>query len=170
MAGPIVSLLSELPNSLHDPQSFGVDLTLFTDKLIHLTVTGMFKERKQGGSNELVRSFQRTLVIVPSGGGFCIKNEAVHFSNATPMQEKTLFVPRPTVETQNTITPPNNTTGTFNDDTKREMVTAMSNQSGMNLDWSRKCLEETQWDFQRAAFVFSELQKQNKIPPEAFVK
>lgn len=72
---PIVSLLSELPGTQHDPQSFGVDLTLFTDKLIHLTVTGMFKERKQTGSSTHVRSFQKSLVIVPSGSGFCIRNE-----------------------------------------------------------------------------------------------
>lgn len=29
---------------------------------------------------------------------------------------------------------------------------------------SRRCLEETNWDFQRAGFVFTELNKQNKIP------
>jgi nuclear RNA export factor len=40
----------------------------------------------------------------------------------------------------------------------------------MNMEWSRKCLEETNWDFARAGFVFGELFKQNKIPPEAFAK
>ncbi|XP_064537166.1 nuclear RNA export factor 1 [Drosophila montana] len=57
-----------------------------------------------------------------------------------------------------------------NDATKMQMVQAMSAQSQMNLDWSRKCLEETNWDFNHAAFVFEKLFKENKIPPEAFVK
>ncbi|XP_002067487.4 nuclear RNA export factor 1 [Drosophila willistoni] len=56
------------------------------------------------------------------------------------------------------------------DATKMQMVQAMSAQSQMNLDWSRKCLEETNWDFNHAAFVFEKLFKENKIPPEAFVK
>lgn len=51
-----------------------------------------------------------------------------------------------------------------------QMVQQMSQQSNMNLEWSKKCLEETNWDFNRAIYVFGELQKQNKIPPEAFVK
>lgn len=33
-----------------------------------------------------------------------------------------------------------------------------------------RCLEETNWDFQRAVFIFTELHKQGTIPAEAFVK
>lgn len=33
-----------------------------------------------------------------------------------------------------------------------------------------RCLEETNWDFNRAGYTFTELHKQNKIPPEAFAK
>ncbi|XP_017852051.1 nuclear RNA export factor 1 [Drosophila busckii] len=54
--------------------------------------------------------------------------------------------------------------------TKMQMIQAMSAQSQMNLDWSRKCLEETNWDYNHAAFVFEKLFKENKIPAEAFVK
>lgn len=163
---PIVSLLSELPATQHDPQSFAVDLTLFTEKLILLSVTGLFKEKKASGSTEQVRSFQRSLVIVPSGSGFCIRNEVLHINVATPRQEKSLFKIPPVTETL-----PSSISGVpINDDNKQNMVMTMSTQSGMNLEWSRKCLEETNWDFQRAGFIFSELHKQNKIPPEAFIK
>ncbi|KAM8720738.1 hypothetical protein ACLKA7_006730 [Drosophila subpalustris] len=58
----------------------------------------------------------------------------------------------------------------LSDATKMQMVQNMSAQSQMNLDWSRKCLEETNWDFNHAAFVFEKLFKENKIPPEAFIK
>lgn len=33
-----------------------------------------------------------------------------------------------------------------------------------------RCLEETNWNFERAGYIFTELHKQNKIPPEAFEK
>ncbi|XP_017085602.1 nuclear RNA export factor 1 isoform X2 [Drosophila eugracilis] len=60
--------------------------------------------------------------------------------------------------------------GIQDENTKMQMIQAMSAQSQMNVLWSRKCLEETNWDYNRAAFVFEQLFKENKIPPEAFVK
>lgn len=40
----------------------------------------------------------------------------------------------------------------------------------MNVGWARnRCLDETGWDFQRATFVFTELNKQGTIPAEAEV-
>ncbi|XP_017045756.1 nuclear RNA export factor 1 isoform X2 [Drosophila ficusphila] len=60
--------------------------------------------------------------------------------------------------------------GIPDENTKMQMIQAMSTQSQMNVEWSRKCLEETNWDYNHAAFVFEKLFKENKIPPEAFVK
>ncbi|XP_017029008.1 nuclear RNA export factor 1 [Drosophila kikkawai] len=56
------------------------------------------------------------------------------------------------------------------ENTKMQMIQAMCAQSQMNLAWSRKCLEETNWDYNHAAYVFEKLFKDNQIPPEAFVK
>ncbi|ETN60147.1 hypothetical protein AND_008236 [Anopheles darlingi] len=173
----VVSYLSELPPTKHDPQSFAVDLTLFTPQLLLLTVTGVFKERKPNNNNEMIRSFQRSLVIVPSGGGFCIRNEMMHINGATRLQEEKSFkdatgfaaTPAPSLASTPAVSPLP-TVSAPDDNTKLQMVQALATQSTMNLDWSRRCLEETNWDYQRAEFAFSELQKQNRIPPEAFIK
>lgn len=182
---PVVSLLSELPLTKHDPLSFVVDLTLFTPQLILLTVTGVFKERRPAVINEPYRSFQRSLVIVPSGGGFCIRNEMIHINNTTRRQEEKAFkdpaapgfqasaaapAPVPTPTAAAAVPVPVVPAGGPDDNTKLQMVQAMAAHSNMNLEWSRKCLEETNWDFERAGYAFSELHKQNRIPPEAFVK
>uniref|UniRef100_U5EYT0 Putative mrna export factor tap/mex67 n=1 Tax=Corethrella appendiculata TaxID=1370023 RepID=U5EYT0_9DIPT len=218
---PVVSLLSELTATKHDPQSFAVDLTLFTPQLILLTVTGVFKELNSTAStstlshsdDEPLRSFQRSLVIVPCGGGFCIRNEMYHINYSTTIQERNAFnsgsssfssannntnVQQPMTNTQqrlqnaqqlryqDAIDSPSTssliqqqqpqqpitaqTTNPPDDNTKLQMIQAMANQSTMNIEWSRKCLEETNWDYERAGFVFTELHKQNKIPPEAFIK
>lgn len=53
---------------------------------------------------------------------------------------------------------------------RQRMVETLAAQSGMNLNWSRKCLDETQWNFERALWAFGELQKQGSIPAEAFIK
>lgn len=57
-----------------------------------LTVTGVFKEKSKSISTNL-RSFQKAMTIVPSGSGFCIKNEMLHISNVTVAQVKTAFKP-----------------------------------------------------------------------------
>lgn len=137
---PVVSFLSELPTTQHDPQSFGVDLTLFTPQLLHLTVTGVFRETS--GSQPL-RSFQRTLIIVPANGGFCIRNEMVHINNVTTAQERTAFkapisatVTPPAVIAQQVATP--STSTGIDEAAKMQLIQTMSQQSGMNLGWSKK--------------------------------
>lgn len=174
----VVSFLQEMPQTKHDIHSFTVDLTLFTPQMLCLTVSGMFRELKSSHKIPPTRYFFRTLVIVPAGSGFCIANEQLHISNATPNQAREAFktpvpVAAPPVATVSSpaapVTPvaapivPDNAT-------KQEMVQQMSTQSGMNLEWSMKCLEETQWDFPRATLVFQQLHSQGVIPPEAFIK
>lgn len=57
--------------------------------LIVASVTGVFRER--GERNALIRAFQRVFVIVPSSTGFCIVNEQLHVTSATPEQVKSAF-------------------------------------------------------------------------------
>uniref|UniRef100_A0A9J7Z1L9 Nuclear RNA export factor 1 n=1 Tax=Cyprinus carpio carpio TaxID=630221 RepID=A0A9J7Z1L9_CYPCA len=53
---------------------------------------------------------------------------------------------------------------------QQEMLAAFSQKSGMNLEWSQKCLQDNDWDFDRAAQIFTGLKAQGKIPDVAFVK
>lgn len=50
-----------------------------------LSVTGVFREV---GEKKPMRSFHRSFVIVPVGGGFCIINEMLQISPATSDQVK----------------------------------------------------------------------------------
>lgn len=145
--------------------------------MLVLTVTGVFKEKKKNSTINYLRSFQRTMVVVPSGSGFCIRNEMININNPTPSQiDKAFKGPLAAASAPSTpvvavpgavgVTSP----VVVDDNTKLQMVQAMAANSNMNLEWSRKCLEETNWDYQRAGFIFAELHKQGKIPPEAFVK
>lgn len=140
--------------------------------MIQLTVSGLFKERSTDPKAEFVRTFQRTMVIVPNNGGFCIKNEMMHINNASPSQSKNAFkTPAPVVAAPvQQITGSAIVTAAPDEATKQQMLQAIAQQTNMNADWSQKCLMETQWDFNRAVYVFGELYKQGKIPPEAFIK
>ncbi|KAI8114793.1 Nuclear RNA export factor 1 [Lucilia cuprina] len=204
----VVSTLAEWPKTQHDPQSFSVDLTLFTPKLIAFTVAGLFKELdSSSNSGGDIRYFQRQFVIVPAGGGFCIRNEMILVTSATGAQARTFLKPpavvsttptaagtagaaatvtsaaaagslqnrlqmnQPTTSAAALMPPPADVAPRQPDESmKMQMVQAMCVQSNMNAEWSRKCLEETNWDYNHAAFVFEKLHKECKIPPEAFIK
>lgn len=65
--------------------------------MIMLSVTGIFREKQSGsavtGARNDLRSFHRSLVIVPVGSGFCIKNDILHVTQLTMAQVKTAFKP-----------------------------------------------------------------------------
>ena len=114
-----------------------------------LTVTGIFREKQSGTTtirNDL-RSFHRSLVIVPMGGGFCIKNDILHVTQLTMAQVKSAFKPiAPVPVTTGPVQPPIQPTPTSalntslppDDATKLQMIGAMAQLSQMNTEWSRK--------------------------------
>ena len=153
--------------------------------LLKLVVSGVFKEKT---SKDKIRAFTRSFIIVPQGSGFCIRNEVIHICNATNKQEKNSFqssitfsapaaVPPPNVQAPPSMQPmqpmPSTSAapGDSNDELqKMQMIQALSTQTNMNLVYSRKCLEEKNWNFDEACYVFADLQKAGRIPPEAFYK
>ncbi|XP_016663786.1 nuclear RNA export factor 1-like [Acyrthosiphon pisum] len=50
---------------------------------------------------------------------------------------------------------------------KMTMVKSFSKESGMNIEWAEKCLEENYWDYAKAVSCFSGLKA--NIPPIAFI-
>ena len=54
-----------------------------------MSVAGVFRERIE--RHALIRYFQRIFVIIPSTIGFCIVNEQLHITCATPEQIKMAF-------------------------------------------------------------------------------
>lgn len=126
--------------------------------LILLTVTGIFREKSEQGTSsshnndQLLRSFHRSLVIVPVGSGFCIKNDMLHINTVTLAQVRMAFktpMPQPTPVTssinaavppvQPIVAPPTAGSSLAPDDaTKLQMIQAISQLSQMNMEWSKK--------------------------------
>lgn len=139
-----------------------------------VVVTGVFKELN--GKEEPLRYFNRTIIIVPEGAGFCICNEQLHISQTTEEEEKKY---RAILKMSQTVAP--STSGApvpvvapvvvapSNEDMQR-MALALSQQTNMNLDWSVKCLEQCGWNFDNALAAFQSCFKSGQIPAEAFNK
>ncbi|CAH0726895.1 unnamed protein product, partial [Brenthis ino] len=165
----VVSFLSDLPKTKHDLMGFAVDLLVFTPAMIVLTMNGVFKETVTAGNP--TRSFHRTFVIVPNSvGGFSITNDMLFITNTTREQEDKSFSSQDGVANPTPTPTPTPAPAPLHDDNQRAMLAMLSQQTGMNDHWTVNCLQETGWDYQRALFIFNQLQSEGKIPPEAFVK
>ncbi|XP_028298753.1 nuclear RNA export factor 1-like [Gouania willdenowi] len=53
---------------------------------------------------------------------------------------------------------------------QQEMLSTFSLKSGMKLEWSLKCLQDNEWDLNKAAHIFTQLKTAGKIPDVAFLK
>ncbi|XP_077388057.1 nuclear RNA export factor 1 isoform X1 [Festucalex cinctus] len=160
----VVAFLNELPKTQHDTASFTIDVNTYTNTLLSFTVSGVFKEvAVNGKSRDSTMAFSRVFVTVPAGNsGLCIVNDQLFVRLATTEEIRKAFVapaPTPSSSPVPTLTAP-----------QQEMLTAFSQKSGMNLEWSQKCLQDNEWDFNKAAQIFTQLQTEGKIPDVAFIK
>uniref|UniRef100_A0A8C6KXV4 Nuclear RNA export factor 1 n=1 Tax=Nothobranchius furzeri TaxID=105023 RepID=A0A8C6KXV4_NOTFU len=140
----VVAFLNEFPKTQHDIASFTVDVNTYTNI-------------------ESTMAFFRVLITVPAGtSGLCIVNDQLFVRMATTEEIRRAFVapaPTPSSSPVPTLTAP-----------QQEMLTSFSQKSGMNLEWSQKCLLDNEWDFNRAAQIFTQLKADGKIPDVAFIK
>ncbi|XP_066570669.1 nuclear RNA export factor 1-like [Amia ocellicauda] len=156
----VVAFLSKLPKTQHDASSFVVDVNACTETLLSFTVSGVFKE-VDGKCQDTMRAFSRVFTTVPAANsGLHIVNDKLFVRDATTEEIRRAFAtsaPMPSSSAVPTLTA-----------TQQEMLSIFSMQSGMKLDWSQKCLQDNEWDFNRAAQIFTQLKAQGTIPDVAF--
>ncbi|KAM5221476.1 nuclear RNA export factor 2-like [Ctenodactylus gundi] len=134
----------------------------FQDSMVYFSVHGVFKEL-EGNFERCVHAFTRTCIASPDSDS-CLRlvNDQLFVRNASPEEIQHAF-PVPIATSS-----PDSTSELS--EKQQKIVKAFSIQSGMNLTWSQKCLEDNQWDYSRAASIFTVLQNQGMIPQEAFKK
>ncbi|XP_064904198.1 nuclear RNA export factor 1-like [Columba livia] len=130
--------------------------------LLCFAVHGIFKE-VDGKSRDSVRAFTRMFIAVPAGNtGLCIVNDELFVRPATAEEARKAFLaPAPT---------PSSSPVPSMAAEQQEMLAAFAMQSGMNLEWAHKCLQDNDWDYTRAGQVFTQLKLEGKIPEVAFLK
>uniref|UniRef100_A0A8C9V1A0 Nuclear RNA export factor 1 n=1 Tax=Scleropages formosus TaxID=113540 RepID=A0A8C9V1A0_SCLFO len=147
----VVAFLNELPKTQHDIASFTVDV-MFT--ISQKSTTFCFS---------IIVIFLTTCLLSPSPSIFislCIVNDELFVRNATTEEIRKAFAapaPTPSSSPVPTLSAP-----------QQEMLSSFSQKSGMNLEWSQKCLQDNDWDFNRAAQIFTQLKAEGKIPDVAF--
>lgn len=156
----VVAFLAKLPKTEHDMNTFTLDSPFSNESMMIFTVTGCFRERDTKQAS--IRHFNRCFVVVPQNQGFVIANETLFISQAQDLSKRKAFMnPQPSTMAAAPV---------VDEATQRSLANSFSEKSGMNLEFSAKCLEENGWDFERAATVFSDAKQKGIIPQEAFKK
>ncbi|XP_058392374.1 nuclear RNA export factor 2-like [Diceros bicornis minor] len=128
----VVRSLCVLPKTQHDFSSFSVETWFQTERMLCFSVNGVFKE---GESQSSVHAFTRTFITIPaSNSSLCIVNDQLFVRDTTHNEtQSTFFIPVPT--------PTSSSMPTLSQE-QQEIVQAFSTQSGMNLQWSQKRLQD----------------------------
>jgi nuclear RNA export factor len=156
----------KFPLTKHDGNSFRVDVISTSNNRAVFTVNGLYKEVDQS-TNSPVRCFQRTFTCAQTPAGVLIIADHILLSNATEAQILNLTHHPSTTSSQTTNTQSSSNT---NADIQNQLIYQFSQESGMNIEYSKLCLQENHWDYNKAAEVFIDLRNKNQIPSEAFNK
>ncbi|XP_059942248.1 nuclear RNA export factor 2-like [Mesoplodon densirostris] len=151
----IVHTLCGLPKTQHYFSSFVVDIWFQMETMLCFSVSGVFEE-VEGSSQGCVRAFTRTFITTPASYcSLCIVKDELFVRDASPSDTQSAFsIPKPTSSSLS--------------QEQQEMVQAFSTLSGIELEWSQKCLQDNEWNCTRAGQVCSMLKTEDKIPEEAF--
>jgi len=181
----IAVALSKLPQTVHEKSLFSLEFITVRQQLLIFTLQGVFRDGSdvQNPSGAL-KFFNRAFTVVARGEEkLAIVNDALIIT-AINREEFDSYNERlkKAAETQVESDPVLNAIAEQilageevqqpaydrNDPTiQQAMIEAFSQQSGMKSEWARKCLEDTQWDFEAAGNVFNSMLGQ--IPKEAFI-
>ncbi|CAJ0960930.1 unnamed protein product, partial [Mesorhabditis belari] len=190
----IVVALAKLPKTSHLKDSFTLDVSLVTSTLMAFSLSGLFEDGPGVRSGDVpeLKYFNRQFVVAPrDASSLVIISDMLFISSLHPprlekfkkLQEKaaknalapstsqTMPIVSAVVDVNLTQPPPPIAqmpiNGEPDNETKLEMIKQFSQQSGMKPDWSEKCLQDSNWNFEQAGQNF--LVARATIPADAFV-
>uniref|UniRef100_A0AC35TUQ3 TAP-C domain-containing protein n=1 Tax=Rhabditophanes sp. KR3021 TaxID=114890 RepID=A0AC35TUQ3_9BILA len=190
----ILTALCRLPATTHLRTSFIYDVGLTTEKLVQFKVHGLLNDNKaaQGPNGNLfkkgLRYFTRSFAVLPRAEArlsiisdimtiypitekcSTLYGDYLSQINKVQVVENNVGADGGTVSSLVSSMGISATSSTIPQDEEsmmRAKVHEFSKLSGMNFDWSKKCLEESGWDFQTAGKAFTE--HKDNIPKEAFI-
>ncbi|KAK4474880.1 hypothetical protein MN116_001992 [Schistosoma mekongi] len=178
----IAHFLDELPSTEHQLESLSVDVAFHSATQIVFTMGGVFYEVSPMNSNsvtsssleksvrKVLRCFTRTMILV-APGGHVIQDDYIVSNPSTSLCKKYITEMATKCKLGNQV--PNQQNSVTNSsldapDIKDNIVLEFSQRTGMNIPFSKQCLDEYGWDTNAALSAFETMNSAGKIPPEAF--
>uniref|UniRef100_A0A1I8A8L5 Nuclear RNA export factor 1 n=1 Tax=Steinernema glaseri TaxID=37863 RepID=A0A1I8A8L5_9BILA len=172
----IAAELSQMPLTTHIKDSFVLDVFSIAN-FVGFNIQGLFRDGTEAFKEDgRMNYFSRTFIVLPrEEGKIVVVNDQLTvsaISDSTRTRYKNLLtkviVSEQATEPAPVPSVPQAHAGYDRNDPniQEQMVAEFCRQSGLKPEWSRKCLEEFEWNYEAAGNRFLELKDQ--IPAEAF--
>ncbi|KAJ2451951.1 nuclear mRNA export, poly(A)+RNA binding protein [Coemansia sp. RSA 2336] len=167
----VVQTIAQLPPTFHpvqDAQRFSfdawrIDVNGTLQGVAAVTVHGEFTEQQSRN----VVSFDRSFMLAPAPPGSAaaaMGSPCVIINDQLTIRRYNGFHSWLPAETQAAVPDPSPVLNLTPE--QQEMARALQEQTGMNAEWTLKCLESYSWNFHQAMAEFPQVR--GTLPPEAF--
>ncbi|XP_055309871.1 nuclear RNA export factor 2 [Sitodiplosis mosellana] len=168
----IASLFGIFGQTEHDFPSFTIDLMGYTPTKAIVTVNGLFKEFGNTlNDEEVILGFARTFIISKQAEGLGM----FHASEEYQILNDIVLYYRPSIAQLNNSFKNARSNAAVPDDPsdvtedeKLGLETIFHELTGLNSMWCKKILTAANWNFRESLESFTELLRDQQIPPDAF--
>lgn len=158
----------KFPATKHEGSSFHVDVISTSNNRAIFIVHGLFREVGNVGSNAPVRSFQRAFTCIQTQSGVLIVADHFMIINATEAQYLNLTRSTNSSTSSSSQAMESQHGAMASNNQELAMIQRLSGQTGMNAHFSKQCLMENNWNYDKSLSVFLDLKSKNQIPADAF--
>jgi len=152
----VITELCSLSATQHYKPGLQLDVSQVINNTLTVTMAGIMK------CSDCSRTFSRTFVIRvnPANNSILILNDQITLTHVTQAALKRIEAP---------VVPLVNGAVPTTQSDQLGLIQRVQVASKMNADYSRKCLEGSGWDYDKAIAIFQQFQTSGKIPPDAFL-
>lgn len=150
----VITELCSLSPTQHYTTGLQLDVSPVINNTLTVVMAGLMR------CSDCSRTFSRTFVIRinPENSSILILNDQITLTHVTQATLKKAEAP---------VVPLTNGNATQSD--QLGLIQRVQVATKMNADYSRKCLEGSAWEYDKALAIFQNFQANGQIPPEAFL-
>ncbi|KAM7359106.1 nuclear RNA export factor 2 isoform 2-T2 [Cochliomyia hominivorax] len=166
----IFQVLMTMPGTTHDMLTFSTDCIVYNENMIVIVVNGVYLDEAPSiMETDILMGFTRTFILTPVkrnlGPLRMVSNYQIindQFNVYTPTATQTKIAFKYFKSEDNT----NKDELTLSD--KEAFLVMFQEATSLKSIWCTRCLDEANWNFEKALEVFLQLTEKNEIPDAAF--
>lgn len=156
----VLAILTSLPETIHDPTTFSIDVLLHNEKTLVLVVDGVFKEKSTTGQDKILQ-FRRTFVFTcrkeKEGTKYLIANDMLTVTTAANEHKLNSF--KNPIRNGNTLMLINPTA-----DDVDNLVNIFCRLTKLKAWAAKERLRACNWDIRKSLSIFIDDLKKNDVP------
>ncbi|XP_017463702.1 PREDICTED: nuclear RNA export factor 2-like isoform X1 [Rhagoletis zephyria] len=166
----IMQTFLQLPSIRHDLLTFSTDTTIYNDKIIVITISGVFYDQAPSMmDNDILMAFTRSFVLTPVEKHQGILGRAIKYQ----ICNEQLSIYNPTAQQTKKAFKYFKTEGQNNDDEvtvadKEALIIMFQEVTNLKWVWCTRFLDDAKWDIKKSLLLFLSFCEKKRIPDTAF--